>query len=48
MGDYKKLLVQALYLQNYKNFNIKDITKLITFWKRRLQGDLYPCANTPL
>jgi hypothetical protein len=26
----------------------KYISKLITFWTRRLQGDLHPCTNTPL
>jgi hypothetical protein len=31
-----------------KNIILKYTTKLITFWTRRLQGDLHPCANTPL
>jgi hypothetical protein len=41
-------LFQALYLRNYKNIILKCITELITFWTWRLQGDIFPCANTPL
>jgi hypothetical protein len=37
-----------LYLQNYKNIILKYMQKLLTFWTWCLQGDLHPCAITPL
>jgi hypothetical protein len=43
-----KPVIQTPYLQNYKNVSLKYTTKLVTFWARRLQGDLHPCANNPL
>jgi hypothetical protein len=49
MGDYKPIIINSsTVFTKLKNIILKYTTKLITFWTRCLQGDLHPCANTPL